>query len=128
MVERCENPANVNFADYGGRGIKVCARWRKSFAAFLSDMGPRPDKGYMLDRVNNNGDYKPSNVRWTNSIHEQLRNRRNTRWLHHQGRRLTISEWARELGIGRKTIHERLRRGWSVARALGWNGKVEWPS
>lgn len=64
IIQRCENPNNKFYKDYGGRGIKVCKRWRNDFVAFLADVG-EPPVGKSIDRYpNNNGGYKPSNVRW----------------------------------------------------------------
>jgi hypothetical protein len=75
MKARCNNPNNEDFPDYGGRGIKVCARWQASFANFLADVGKRPS-GKTLDRwPNNDGDYEPDNVRW-GTPKEQRANRR----------------------------------------------------
>ena len=74
MIQRCTNKKNKNYFDYGGRGIRVCSRWRK-FENFLADVGRRP-KGKTLDRFpNTSGNYKPGNVRWA-TPKEQANNRR----------------------------------------------------
>jgi hypothetical protein len=75
MIQRCHNPNNAGYANYGGRGIAVCSSWRLSFTAFLFDMGTRPDPSRSLDRIDNDGHYEPGNCRWA-TLKEQRANRR----------------------------------------------------
>jgi hypothetical protein len=118
MLARCYNPGHDAFDWYGGRGVRVCDRWRSSFDTFLSDMGPRPSPAHQIDRVENDGHYEPSNCRWTDR-RTQCRNRRSNRLIEYDGQVRTLTEWAEVTGIGRGTIESRIdRNGWSVERAL----------
>lgn len=115
MIERCSRPSNHKWPQYGGRGVKVCDRWR-DFANFYADMGPRPE-GMTLERVDVNGDYCPENCRWATQK-EQQRNRRNNVLVEFNGERRCLAEWAEALGMRQHTLAWRLRAGWSVLRAF----------
>jgi hypothetical protein len=117
MKRRCYNEADKDYSRYGGRGIRICDRWRDSFAAFYEDIGPRPSPAYQVERDDNNGPYSPDNCRWA-TAKEQAENKRSNVFLEHDGKRLTIAEWARVTGIGETTIGARLRLGWPAAAAL----------
>jgi hypothetical protein len=78
MKQRCCNPKNPDFVEYGARGIKVCQRWLDSFEAFYGDMGD-PPAGHSLDRVDNDSGYSPQNCRWADKW-QQANNRRPRRW------------------------------------------------
>lgn len=116
IIKRCNNPRNRSFPNYGARGIRICRRWLK-FENFLADMGKRPH-GKSIDRIDNDGNYTPSNCRWATKL-EQDRNRRTTRMLTYRGETLCVTEWAERIGINRQTIFTRLRKGWPIAKALG---------
>jgi len=117
MITRCENPNSTGYEYYGGRGIKVCERWRNSFMDFYSDMGPRPEDT-TLDRIDVNGNYELSNCRWA-TWEEQGNNRTNNIILTYKDESHTISEWANIIGLKCNTLQYRLIRGWTVPEALG---------
>lgn len=117
MLQRCRNPKNAAYPDYGGRGITVCDAWRDSFEAFYADLGPRPSARHSIDRIDNDGNYEPGNCRWA-TAKEQNRNTRRARLLTFDGRTQLLSDWGAELGVHPEAIRGRLRRGWSIEDAL----------
>ncbi len=118
MITRCCNPDNPAYKDYGGRGIKVCERWRIDYTAFLADMGQPPTKRYSLDRIDNNGNYCKENCRWA-TTKQQSRNSRHNVHIEHNGESHCVSEWAEITGIKMHTLYNRLFiLGWSVERAI----------
>lgn len=105
---RCIDSSDLNYKNYGGRGIKICERWH-DFRNFIADMGGRP-KGLTLDRINNDGDYEASNCRWAN-WKEQARNTRNNIWVEINGIRMLQCEAARTIGVADTTIGRRANAG-----------------
>lgn len=124
MKARCNNPNDPSYSDYGGRGITVCDRWSSSFINFLEDMGERP-KATTLDRIKVDGNYEPSNCRWSDAA-TQARNKRSNRFVTFGGKRVPLVVVAEATGVPYQRLHERIvRRGWDVERAVseparGW--------
>ncbi len=119
MIQRCESPNCESYANYGGRGIKVCDRWKGSegLQNFIADMGRKPD-GASLDRIDNDGDYSPDNCRWA-TRKEQQRNRRANVRVTLNGETRCLTEWAEILGINIRTVRKRVNHlKWSPEKAL----------
>lgn len=118
MRQRCYNPKAKHYHRYGGRGISVCERWMSSFTNFKEDMGNRPSPDHSLDRINNDGNYEPSNCRWaTKKV--QNNNRHDNARIVVDGVEKTITEWSEHYGISRSTIYSRINvLGYDPARAL----------
>lgn len=118
MLSRCYNQNGTRWGRYGGRGITVCARWRESFEAFYADMGPRPSKEHSLDRIENDGNYEPGNVRWATRT-QQMTNMSRNRLITIGSRTLCLADWAKERGVSIATVKTRMRRGMTIEKALG---------
>jgi hypothetical protein len=118
MVDRCRNPNNPYFHNYGGRGIRLCPEWESSFLAFLKAVGPRPSPRHQLDRKDNNGNYEPGNVRWATKK-EQAHNQRKNHLLTFGGETKALAAWAEQIGLAPSTLHYRLNQGgMTVAAAI----------
>jgi hypothetical protein len=115
MIARCNTPTHKAFPRYGGRGITVCERWRR-YEHFIADMGPCP-RGLTLERIDNDKGYEPSNCKWATRA-AQNRNTSQTRWLTLNGVTLCQQDWCHRTGLSWGTLNGRLRRKWSVERAL----------
>jgi hypothetical protein len=116
MRERCYNPKTVGFEYYGGRGIKVCDRWRESFKNFLDDTGPRPP-GMSIERKDTNGNYEPGNCKWA-TRYEQSNNRRSNVQVEIGGVTKNLSQWCVFLGVRTKSVRSRVSKGWYPIEAL----------
>lgn len=111
MKNRCSNKNMAQYKDYGGRGIKVCPEWKDSFLAFYKAVG-EPPEGTSIDRIDNNGNYEPSNVKWS-TPEEQGQNKRSNRKING----VCITRISKKLGGGHNLVAKRLKRGWSVEKA-----------
>lgn len=113
MKRRCFNPNCPEYRWYGARGITVCDRWLQ-FENFFADMGPRP-KGLTLDRIDNDGNYEPSNCRWRTRI-EQANNTRQNRIVSLLGKTMTMTQACNASGLPPSTVSTRIKRGWHESR------------
>lgn len=116
MRERCNNPNNAGWKDYGGRGITVDPRW-DSFVSFMEDMQSTWFEGGTIERDDVNGNYCNTNCKWIEKSKQGL-NTRNSRKISFCGKTMCLSEWSIETGINDETIANRLERGWTIEEAL----------
>jgi len=117
MKQRCTNPNDKDYCNYGDRGITVCKRWMK-FPNFLKDMGEPPTNKHQIDRINNNRGYKPSNCRWATHIQQQ-RNSRNNNLIEYNGKIKCLVEWSKEYNINYHALWKRIYKyHWSIEEAL----------
>lgn len=121
LRSRCYTKHNPKYPDYGGRGIRVCARWLEpngqGFLNFLADMGKRPSKRHSIERKGNNGDYEPGNCEWATK-EKQANNTRRNAYVEWKGRTQSLSDWARETGIPVTALYGRKNLGWSIDKML----------
>ena len=117
IKQRTTNPNRPNSKYYHGRGIRMCDRWLNSFENFLEDMGRAPSKQHSVERIDVNGNYEPSNCKWATRA-EQMSNQRSNKIIEFRGERHTQNEWARIVGLDGTILCKRLKRGWSIEKAL----------
>jgi len=123
IKRRCLKINDIAYKDYGGRGIKICDRWKDSFKNFWEDMGERPSKYHSIDRIDNNKDYEPSNCRWGTPL-EQGRNKRNVRLITFKNQTKCLTEWIEFLNLDEKIVAKNLYgKKMNVLSALGLNDK-----
>lgn len=119
MMNRCHNPKDKSFERYGAKGIKVCKRWH-NFENFLQDMGKfisNAPTDISMDRIDNTGNYEPSNVRMA-TREEQANNTKLNIFVKHDGLRLSVAEWAKRAGLKYYTLYKRLDYGWPFEIAV----------
>lgn len=117
MRQRCSNPNCINYHNYGGKGIKVCDEWNKFEIFYEWAMANGYTEELTIDRIDVNGNYEPSNCKWS-SYKEQANNKTNNRQIEFNGESHTLGEWSAIKGIKLATIWNRLKCGWSVEEAL----------
>lgn len=117
MNNRCSNPNDIRYEEYGGRGIRVCDEWASfgAFAEWALTHGYRDTLS--IDRIDVNGDYCPDNCRWS-TPKEQAINRRSSVLYEYNGQTHCISEWAEIFGMNYTKLWKRLHNGWDIAKAL----------
>jgi hypothetical protein len=117
MKGRCFDPNNISYKNYGARGVTVCDQWLNDYPAFLKEIGRRPSKNHSVDRINNNGNYEPGNVRWA-TRKEQRRNSDRIHPVTINGITKIICDWAAVSGVPEESISARIRHGWEYERAV----------
>lgn len=125
MLERCYNPKDINYKNYGGREIRVCDRWLESFENFFADMGKKPTPKHSIERNETDGNYEPSNCRWATKL-EQNRNRRRHAWFEHGGIKLIREDWAKVFQVAPSQINLQIKRGKTFDQIFNYyNNKKE---
>lgn len=120
MKDRCYNPNNKRFSHYGGRNITVCELWKNSYAEFRNwAINNGYKDGLSIDRINNDGNYEPTNCRWVNSLTQNNNFSRNFN-VEYKGIIMSISQWAKATGIHRNTLDYRIKHGWDIGKALNY--------
>ena len=117
MKARCYIKSDTNYKRYGSRGIEVEARWH-AFDKFYKDMGPRPSPRHTIERIDSLGNYGPGNCYWA-TRQEQNNNKSDTRMVRYEGEAISVANLARQIGMPYAKLKSRIKRGWTVERAVG---------
>lgn len=117
IKKRCNNPDDIDYKDYGAKGISVCKRWTESFQNFYDDMGPRPSNKHSIDRIDNDGDYTPENCHWA-TLNQQANNKSSNVVIEIDGIKKTLIQWCEHYGINYSTVQSRIRYGWPPEKAV----------
>lgn len=125
MKTRCSNPKHMHFDRYGARGITVCDEWKNDFLKFYDwAMSHGYEDHLTIDRIDNDGNYEPSNCRWV-SVKQQGLNRFSNLIVTINGVSKCLTEWCEEYGVNYKTVKDRLKRGWTYEDALSKTVQVK---
>ena len=115
---RCYNTNDSHYERWGAKGVVMCDEWRNDFKAFYDwAMANGYSDELTIDRIENNKGYEPTNCRWV-TLAENNRNKPHVKYITYNGKTQTIGQWTKELGLGKETIRERLKRGWNETEAL----------
>lgn len=120
MISRCYNKKSEKYKRYGGRGIKVCDEWKNNFISFYDwAMKNGYKENLSIDRIDNDGNYEPSNCRWV-TMNKQANNRRNNHFVNINGQTKTMAEWinSKKYEADKATVYQRIKRGWSDIDAI----------
>lgn len=118
MKGRCYRPTSTRYYTHGARGVKVCAEWQTFEPFYKWALSNGYQENLTLDRINNDGNYEPSNCRWA-TMKTQANNRRTNHFLTYKGETHTLKEWAEIIGINYNTLVGRINRlGWSIEKTL----------
>lgn len=117
MIERCEKPNSKHYKGYGSRGISVCKEWHEFITFYDWAMANGYSDKLSIDRINNDGNYEPSNCRWATNI-QQSNNKRNNHYYIINGEKLTAPQIARKYNLNVATIKTRLNRGLTIDEAI----------
>ncbi|SRR5258708_30599244 len=116
MKSRCQNIKDLEYKNYGGRGITVCKEWLR-FQNFYDDMFPSYQSDLTLDRIDTNGNYELENCKWS-TRKEQANNRRTNRLIYYMGIEDKLMNWSKFFNLEPYTVHSRLQMGWSIERTF----------